>query len=824
MKINTGKFRITGMSCAVCSNAVEKAAKKVTGVEEASVNLLTGILIVSGSFYVTDIVSSVQNAGYGCELADNTDGVVTLQSSKAVSSRTPGRLVASILIGLIVICLSMSDMLHIPLPVNFSAGSLPNVLVQLVLSTAVIVINNSYFISGVKGIINRMPNMDTLVSLGSASSYIYSVGLLLSRIGTSADFSGCSFDSAAMILALISVGKYLENRSKKKTTVAIEKLVKLSPRFATVSVNGKEKLISVNDVNPGDTVIIRPGEIVPVDGTVISGFSAVDESGLTGESVPADKCDGSRVISGTMNVSGLLYVSATASGENSTINQIIRTVSEATASKAPAMRIADKVAGFFVPAVFGISLLTAVIWYLASGDIGFALKRSVSVLVISCPCSLGLATPVAVTVGTGVGAENGILFKNAAALENLGKTVTVVLDKTGTVTTGVPSVSRWVTFNGFSEEELARCAFTAEFGSEHPLARAVVSYCEKRYPEISTVPDSAKIFPGNGVECLVDGKIIAAGKIDFIKKYASLSDGILSTVEEICQVGETAVLFSSDGTVAGAAGIIDRIKPESAASVAKIKKLGIKTILLTGDNAKTAEIISGEVGTDLCFADALPLKKYEIVKREKKEGITAMVGDGINDAVALAEADVGVSVASGSDLAADSSDVILLNNSIDDMYNAVVLGRKTLRIIKQNLFWAFIYNVVCIPVAAGVLIPGFSISVNPVISAAAMSLSSILVVTNSLRINRIRFGTKESDTDINIIERNTLAMEKTVRIEGMMCSHCEARVKEILEKIPEVNEAVVSHETGTALLKLNGEINDSVISEVIESAGYRYVG
>ena len=829
------QYNVTGMSCAACSARVEKAVMGVEGVTSCSVSLLTNSMGVEGTASESAIVAAVQSAGYGASKKGNTPKAA--QSDDALADReTPKlfkRLIASLAFLLALMYVSMGHVMWgFPLPAFFAGNPIAIALAELLLAAIVMVINQRFFINGIKGILNRAPNMDTLVSLGSAASFIYSVYALFAM--TAAEhpehyLHELYFESAAMILALITLGKMLEARSKGKTTDALKSLMKLAPKTATVIRGGKEESVPLESVRKGEIFIVRPGESVPVDGVIIEGHSALDESALTGESIPVDKSAGESVSAGSLNTSGFLKCEATRVGEDTTLSQIIKMVSDAAATKAPIAKIADKVSGIFVPVVIGIALVTLSVWLIMGKDAGFALERAISVLVISCPCALGLATPVAIMVGSGMGAKNGILFKSAVALETAGRVQIVALDKTGTITKGAPEVTDIEHF-GASGEELLALAYSLEAKSEHPLAKAIVKKAEEAGAKAEESEDF-EIFAGGGLSAVIGGEEAAGGNLRFISSKANVSDEVKKRAEALAQEGKTPMFFARGGKLLGIIAVADTVKDDSAAAIAELRGMGVHTVMLTGDNKKTAAAIGAMVGVDEVVAGVLPEGKESVIKELQKFGKVAMVGDGINDAVALTRADLGVAIGAGTDVAIDAADIVLVNSKLSDVTAAIRLGRGTLRTIHQNLFWAFIYNAVCIPVAAGAL-AWAGLTLTPMLGAAAMSLSSFCVVTNALRLNLLNIRSKKRDKKIKLTAEIDIAekfeeteddgtMKKTLKIEGMMCPHCEARVKKLLEELPEVAEAAVSHKKGTAVVKLTAEMSDEALAKVITDNGYK---
>lgn len=807
------KYNVTGMSCAACSARVEKAVSALNGVTECQVNLLTNSMTVRGSATPGEIIAAVEKAGYGASLkngANNTDG------SKIKDTQTPAiikRLIASIIILIPLMYISMGHVMWgFYLPGIIAENPLIIAIIQMLLALSVMIINQRFFISGFKGLINRVPNMDTLVSLGSLAAFIYSVYMIF-NISNALMFKdiltakmclhGLFFESAAMILTLITVGKMLESRAKGKTTTAIEGLMKLAPKTATIIKDGKEITVKIEELKKGDVFIVRPGEQIAVDGVVVLGESTVNESALTGESMPIDKMVGSTVYSGTINGTGFLQCSATKVGEDTTLQGIIKLVSEASATKAPIAKIADKVSGVFVPIILGIAIITFISWMLIDGSLGYSVARAISVLVISCPCALGLATPVAIMVGTGVGAKNGILFKNATALEIAGKTKTVCLDKTGTITLGLPSVVGVYPVL-VSEKELLLLAASLEQKSEHPLSLAIKQKAKEEKLKLLKVQDFIS-KTGSGVSGKINNENIYGGNIEYILSKADIPNAVQENIKELSKEGKTPLIFAKDKEIIGVIAVADTIKEDSAKAIALLKKMGIKTVMLSGDNQNTAEYIGKKVGVERVIANVKPDQKEEIIKELQKDGSVMMVGDGINDAVALTRADVGVAIGSGADIAIDAADIVLIKNSLMDVVTTISLSKKTIKNIGENLFWAFIYNCLGIPLAAGL----FGLTLNPMFSAAAMSLSSVTVVSNALRLNLFKANKKENKK-----------MKKTLYIKGMMCPHCEARVKQLLEGTSGVIKADVSHKKGTAVIEFNEEIQNETLKQLIESNGY----
>ena len=822
------QYNVTGMSCAACSARVEKAVSKVDGVTSCSVNLLMNSMGVEGTASPESIIAAVEAAGYGASLKNAPSAAKAAQKEEIKDKETPKmkkRLAASVVFLAVLMYFSMGHMVGLPLPSYFVGDHAAVGLVELLLTVAIMVINQRFFISGFKGLINRAPNMDTLVALGSTAAFAYSVYVLFGAIKaqTAGDMQTAMsymheyyFESAAMILTLITVGKMLESRSKGKTTDALKGLMELAPKTANIIKDGKEQSVPVERVQKGDIFVVRPGESIPVDGTVIEGTSAVDESALTGESLPVDKQEGSFVSAGTVNRSGFIRCEASRVGEDTTLSQIIKMVADAAATKAPIAKIADKVSAVFVPSVITIAAITIIGWLIAGRDFGFALARGISVLVISCPCALGLATPVAITVGSGVGARNGILFKTAVSLEEAGKAKTVVLDKTGTVTSGKPVVTNILPAESTSGKKLLEYAYSLETKSEHPLAGAVNLKAEESGSTAREVTDF-EALPGNGLVAKLDGKELVGGNLGFISERAQVSAQQREAAESLAEQGKTPLFFAYDGKLLGTVAVADTIKEDGAAAIAELHKMGLEVIMLTGDNQRTADAVGKAAGVDRVIAGVMPDGKEKVVRELSEQGKTIMVGDGINDAPALTRADTGIAIGAGTDIAIDAADIVLVKSRLGDVPAAIKLSRATLRNIKENLFWAFIYNVIGIPVAAGVFINLFGWQLNPMFAAAAMSLSSFCVVTNALRLNFFKTGAKPEKKTKE--EKKT--MEKTLKIEGMMCGHCEATVKKALEELPQVTSAEVSHESGTAKVTLNAEISDDALKAVVEAKGYK---
>ena len=836
------QFNVTGMSCAACVARVEKAVNAVDGVTECSVSLLTNSMGVDGTADSQQIISAVVEAGYGATLKGAGEGAKSSQPDvdSLKDTETPKlkrRLIASIGFLLVLMYISMGHVMWgWPLPEILASNPLAIALTELVLTVTVMVINQKFFINGFKGLIHKSPNMDTLVALGSAASFGYSLCVLYAMTATAmtGDVHGAHmylhefyFEGAAMILALITVGKMLESRSKGKTTDALKSLMNLAPKTAVLFKDGKEMEVSIEEIKKGDIFVVRPGEAVPVDGVILEGSSALDESALTGESVPVDKAVGDLVSGATINRSGFIKCEATRVGEDTTLSQIIKMVSDAAATKAPIAKIADRVSGVFVPAVISIALVTTIVWLLLGESIGFALARGISVLVISCPCALGLATPVAIMVGNGVGAKNGILFKTAVSLEQAGKSQIAVLDKTGTITYGKPKVTDIVA-NGIDDRAFLQFAYSLEHKSDHPLATAIKEKCVADGVELLDVTDFAEL-PGNGLKAVFNGEEMFAGNMKFISKKVAITDDIKRQAEALADEGKTPLFFAKAHELLGVIAVADVIKEDSPQAIKELQNMGLRVVMLTGDNEKTAQAIAAKAGVDEVIAGVLPSGKENVIKRLKKQGKVLMVGDGINDAPALTRADTGIAIGAGTDVAIDAADVVLMNSKLSDVPAAIRLSRATLTNIHENLFWAFFYNIIGIPLAAGCWIPLLGWEMNPMFGAAAMSLSSFCVVSNALRLNLFNIRNTKRDKKIkqnSITEPNeeVILMEKVVKIEGMMCPHCEANVKNTMEAFPEVDEAIVSHVEGTAVLKLNADLADDVIKKAIEDKGYKVIG
>lgn len=836
------QYNVTGMSCAACSARVEKAVSKVPGVTACSVSLLTNSMGVEGSASTESIIKAVEDAGYGAsrKSAASAARQNTASAEDALADKeTPvlkRRLIASLGFLIVLMYISMGHMMWSwPLPSFLAENHVAMGLVQLLLTVVIMVINQKFFISGFKGLLHGAPNMDTLVALGSGASFVYSTYALFAM--TDAQMRGDMeavmgymhefyFESAAMILTLITVGKMLEARSKGKTTDALKSLMKLAPKTAVLVRSGQEMTVPVEEVRKGDVFVVRPGENIPVDGVVLDGSSAVNEAALTGESIPVDKAAGDAVSAATINQSGFIRCEATRVGEDTALSQIIKMVSDAAATKAPIAKVADKVSGVFVPAVITIAVITTIIWMLVGQTFGYALARGISVLVISCPCALGLATPVAIMVGSGMGAKNGILFKTAVSLEEAGKVQIVALDKTGTITSGEPKVTDILPAPGITENELLEAAASLEKKSEHPLARAIMVLAVERKSAVFDVEDFMAL-PGNGLTAKLQDHELAGGSLKFIKTRVSVSADMQKAAEALAEAGKTPLFFSYGSRLIGVIAVADVIKPDSPQAVQELQNMGIRVVMLTGDNARTAKAIGAQAGVDQVIAGVLPEGKESVIRELKEQGKVMMVGDGINDAPALTRADIGVAIGAGTDIAIDAADVVLMKSRLSDVPAAIRLSRAALRNIHQNLFWAFIYNVIGIPLAAGVWIPLFGWQLNPMFGAAAMSLSSFCVVTNALRLNFLNIRSAKRDKKIKpvtVTVKEKTTMEKTMKIEGMMCPHCEARVKKCLEALPQVDAAIVSHEAGTAVLTLNAEITDSELKRVVEDQGYTVIG
>ena len=837
------QYIVTGMSCAACSARVEKAVSKVPGVTSCSVSLLTNSMGVEGTATEQEIIKAVKDAGYGA--SKKGEGAAKAQPAQALAGEdmlkdreTPvlkRRLIASVGFLIVLMYFSMGHMMWgWPVPGFMKDNHVMMGLLQMLLTIAVMVINQKFFISGFKGLIHRAPNMDTLVALGSGASFVYSTYALFAM--TDAQMHGDMdavmsymhdfyFESAAMILALITVGKMLEARSKGKTTDALKGLMKLAPKTAVVIRGEKEVQVSIEQVQKGDCFVVKPGENIPVDGEVIEGNSAVNESALTGESIPVDKAVGDKVSAATVNQSGYLKCCATRVGEDTTLSQIIQMVSDAAATKAPIAKIADRVSGVFVPMVITIAVLTIIVWLIAGQSIGFALSRGIAVLVISCPCALGLATPVAIMVGNGMGARNGIMFKTAVSLEETGKMQIVALDKTGTITSGEPKVTDIIPAAGVTEDTLLKCAYALENKSEHPLARAILENAKEENAGIEEVT-GFQALPGNGLTAILDDHTLYGGNYTFISSKVSVDGDIQKKAEKLAEAGKTPLFFGNEDRLLGVIAVADVIKEDSPQAIKELQNMGIHVVMLTGDNERTAKAIGQQAGVDEVIAGVLPEGKEQVIRKLKEKGKVAMVGDGINDAPALTRADMGIAIGAGTDVAIDAADVVLMKSRLSDVPAAIRMSRATLRNIHENLFWAFFYNIIGIPLAAGVWYPLFGWKLNPMFGAAAMSLSSFCVVSNALRLNLFKMYDASKDKKLKAkkekkrSKKEDKTMKKIMHIEGMMCGHCEAAVKKALEALPQVDEAVVSHEAGTAELTLNAEIADDVLKKTVEDKDY----
>ena len=838
------------MSCAACSARVEKAVSKVPGVTSCSVSLLTNSMGVEGDASAADIIKAVEEAGYGAALkgahpAGEQIGSAGAGSAMAaedslIDKETPKmkkRLIASLCFLIPLMYFSMGHMMwNWPVPSFLEGNHVGMGLIQLLLTTIIMVINQKFFISGFRGMIHGAPNMDTLVALGAGASYVYSTYALfvMTDAQMRGDMAGVMsymhefyFESAAMILTLITVGKMLEARSKGKTTDALKSLMKLAPKTATVIRNGEETVVSVEQVRKGDVFVVRPGENIPVDGIVLEGTSAVNESALTGESIPVDKNPGDQVSAATLNQSGFIRCEASRVGEDTTLSQIIQMVSDAAATKAPIAKIADRVSGVFVPAVIAIAIVTIIVWLAVGETVGFALARGISVLVISCPCALGLATPVAIMVGNGMGAKHGIMFKTAVSLEETGRTQIVALDKTGTITSGEPKVTDMIPAEGVTEQELLTLAYALEQKSEHPLAHAILVKAQESCMDHAPETEDFQAVPGNGLTGKLGTDMLAGGNLQFISQVTGENGSVITAeirkkAEELAEEGKTPLFFSRNGQLAGIIAVADVIKEDSPQAVRELQNMGIRVVMLTGDNERTARAIGAQAGVDEVIAGVMPDGKENVIRNLKKKGKVAMVGDGINDAPALTRADIGIAIGAGTDIAIDAADVVLMKSRLSDVPAAIRMSRATLRNIHENLFWAFFYNVIGIPLAAGVWIPIFGWQLNPMFGAAAMSLSSFCVVTNALRLNWFNMYDAGKDKKIKIHKKQEdMTMEKTMKIEGMMCGHCEATVKKALEALPEVDSAEVSHEAGTAVVTLNAQVSDEVLKKTVEDKDYK---
>ncbi len=838
------QYTVTGMSCAACSARVEKAVSKVPGVTSCSVSLLTNSMGVDGDVSEQAVISAVEAAGYGAApkgqgISEGTQNMYSSQEEALADHETPvlkRRLWWSVVFLAVLMYISMGHMMWgWPLPHFFDNNHVAMGLAQMLLTIIIMVINQKFFISGFKSLFHGAPNMDTLVAMGSAAAFVYSTYALFAMTGAQVNGDMAAvmsymhefyFESAAMILTLITVGKMLEARSKGRTTDALKGLMKLAPKTATIIKDGAEKVVPVEAVAKDDIFVVRPGENIPVDGIVVEGSSAVNESALTGESIPVDKAEGDNVSAATINRSGFIKCRATRVGEDTTLSQIIQMVSDAAATKAPIAKVADKVSGVFVPAVITIAVITIIAWLIAGQSFGFALARGISVLVISCPCALGLATPVAIMVGNGMGARNGILFKTAVSLEETGRIQVVALDKTGTITRGEPEVTDIIPAEGYTENELLGKALALEVKSEHPLAGAIVRRCS----ENDITPDEVTEFaalPGNGLKARLAGSVITGGSLSYISNLVNVPKDMKKQADSLAGLGRTPLLFAEDDRLIGIIAVADVIKEDSPGAVEELKNMGIHVVMLTGDNERTARAIGAQAGVDEVIAGVLPDGKESVIRSLKKRGRVAMVGDGINDAPALTRADIGIAIGAGTDIAMDAADIVLMKSSLADVPAAVRLSRATLTNIHENLFWAFFYNVIGIPLAAGVWIPLFHWQLNPMFGAAAMSLSSFCVVSNALRLNLFDMHNAKKDKKIkekNNKKKENNSMEKTMNIEGMMCGHCEATVKKALEAVDGVSEAVVSHENGTAAVKLEKPVDDSVLRKAVEDHDYKVTG
>ena len=839
------QYNVTGMSCAACSMRVEKAVSKVPGVTSCSVSLLTNSMGVEGTASSASIIKAVTDAGYGASLKGGTSEKNTAQADEEalLDRETPKlrkRLIASVIFLVILMYFSMGHMMWgWPVGAWLEDNHVAMGLIQLILAAIIMVINQKFFISGFKSLWHRAPNMDTLVALGSMASFAWSVYALFAMTGAQVEGDHAAvmkymnefyFESAAMILTLITIGKMLEAYSKGKTTDALKSLMRLAPKTAVLVIGGEEKEVAIEQVKKGDIFAVRPGESIPVDGIVTEGESAVNEAALTGESIPVDKVPGDLVSAATVNQSGYIRCEATRVGEDTTLSQIIKMVSDAAATKAPIAKVADKVSGVFVPVVMGIAIITLIVWLIIGRQFSYSLARAISVLVISCPCALGLATPVAIMVGNGLGARNGVLFKNAVSLENAGKIQIAVLDKTGTVTSGKPVVTDIICADGFSEDEILKIAYSLEAKSEHPLAKAI---CEKAN-ELKTKAEEVSEFsalPGNGLKAVLNGKELVGGSVKFISGQAGIPQTLEEASKKLSEQGKTPLMFMQDGQVLGIIAVADTIRPESPEAIKELQNMGIKVVMLTGDNERTAKAVGKQAGVDKVVAGVLPDGKEREIRKLKELGKVAMVGDGINDALALTVADIGIAIGAGSDVAIDAADVVLMKSELTDVPAAIRLSRATLRNIHQNLFWAFIYNVICIPLAAGCYV-GLGLTLNPMIGAAAMSLSSFCVVMNALRLNLCRLHSPKNDKRLKNEcafekkEEENMGLTKTVaNIEGMMCGHCEAHVNEAIKKnFPNVKEVMSSHENNETVIMSEGAVDEAKLAEVIANEGYEFKG
>jgi len=834
------QYTVTGMSCAACSARVEKAVSNVAGVSSCSVSLLTNSMGVEGTASAEAVIRAVEQAGYHAE-AKGTEPVQSLEKTDTEAAlrdrETPvlkRRLIASVGFLLVLMYVSMGHcMWGWPVPAFFDGNPVAIGLVQMILAAIVMIINKKFFVNGVNGILHRAPNMDTLVALGSAAAFCYSTVMLFAMTGAQAkgDFEAAHayihefyFESAAMILALITVGKMLEARSKGKTTDALKSLMKLAPKTATLLREGKETIVPVERIKRGDLFVVRPGDSIPVDGVIVEGSCAVDEAALTGESIPVDKAEGDTVAAATINQSGYIRCEATRVGEDTTLSQIIKMVSDAAATKAPIAKVADKVSGVFVPVVIGIAAVTILVWLFAGESFGFALARGISVLVISCPCALGLATPVAIMVGNGVGAKNGILFKTAVSLEQTGKVSTVVLDKTGTITAGEPRVTDVLPAGKYGEKELLQLALDVECKSEHPLAKAVLYRAREDGMTAGEVAEF-RALPGNGLSALRNGRPVYAGNATYISEHCVLPEAIKTQAESLAVGGKTPLFFAEGDNLIGVIAVADVIKEDSPQAVIELQNMGIRVVMLTGDNERTAKAIGAQAGVDEVIAGVLPEGKEAVVRSLQKNGAVAMVGDGINDAPALTRADIGIAIGAGADVAVDAADIVLMKSRLSDVPAAIRLSRATLRNIHENLFWAFIYNTIGIPLAAGVFVPVLGLKLNPMFGAAAMSLSSFCVVSNALRLNFFKLYSTKRDKRRRQKSRTATAgedvLQRTLKVKGMMCEHCEARVKQALEALPQVTSALADHKTGLVTVELKETVDVRSLKKAVEEEDYK---
>ena len=832
------QYNVTGMSCAACSARVEKAVNSVDGVTSCAVSLLTNSMGVEGTASPDEIIKAVTAAGYGASLKDGTKKEAT-NSDELKDTETPKlikRLVASVVFLIPLMYISMGHMMWVwPLPHFMDNNHVAMGLAQMLFAIIIIVINQKFFISGFKGLINKSPNMDTLIAIGSGASFLYSTYSLFAMTvaqtaGDSAKvmsyMDGFYFESAAMILTLITVGKTLESYSKGRTTDALKGLLSMSPKTATIIRDGAETEVPIENVQIGDIFAVKPGESIPVDGVIIDGETAIDESAITGESIPVDKTEGDSVTAATINSSGYIKCRAVRVGEDTTFSQIIKMVSDASATKAPIAKVADKVSGVFVPVVMCIAVVTFVVWLIVGQKFGYALSRGVSVLVISCPCALGLATPVAVMVGNGMGAKNGILFKTAAALEATGKTQIIAVDKTGTVTLGKPKVTDIVPCDNISDDELLSVAYALEKKSEHPLAKAITDAAQQKNISLKETEEFS-ILAGNGLKGVIDNKTVIGGSYAFVSGVVDFDNAVTEKYNALAEQGKTPMFFARDNKLLGIIAVADVIKEDSPRAIKELRDMGIKTVMLTGDNKRTADAIGRQVGVDTVISGVLPNEKESVIRRLSEYGKVAMVGDGINDAPALTRADIGMAINTGTDIAADAADVVLMNSRLSDVSAAIRLSRATLTNIHENLFWAFIYNIIGIPLAAGVWIPIFGWTLNPMFGAAAMSLSSFCVVTNALRLNLFNIHKTKNVKKIKPVQvdiKEIVTMKKTVKIEGMMCPHCEATVKKALEAVDGVETATPNHETDSAEITFTTSVDDEKIKKAVEDAGYKYIG